>query len=325
MAVAQPGDSNHDLLRRKLAGGYRAGMSERDMWFSLVGADALPGDSARDLIQRLTVDGEPRDSVNDLLRQLVGSSAQPGDSDNDLLRKWVNLGGEGEVPDPPTVSDITPSSGSESGGTAVTITGTNFTGATSVTIGGVAATSVVVVNDSTITAVTPAHAAEATSVIVTTPGGSNEPNTLYTFQIADPFFDNVIALVKSEGTLTEVTGLCTVEIVGAGAISADQSKFGTTSFLTPGTGVPTDAFLKLIGPAGLFEFPGSFTWEMWVYPRALNEDSFTSLFGGQTNFGAAGSWTLQASTSGAMTFVVVNTGGPSAPAASIKTGAVGGW
>ena len=72
----------------------------------------------------------------------------------------------------PTVTSLSPTSGTTLGGTTVTITGTNLTGATAVTIGGVAATSFTVVNATTITAVTPAHAAGAVDVAVTTPGGT---------------------------------------------------------------------------------------------------------------------------------------------------------
>lgn len=72
----------------------------------------------------------------------------------------------------PTITSITPNTGAEAGGTSVTITGTNLTGATSVTFGGVAATSVVVVSSTSITCVTPAHAAGAVDVAVTTAGGT---------------------------------------------------------------------------------------------------------------------------------------------------------
>src|SRR3984893_11302948 len=57
-----------------------------------------------------------------------------------------------------TVSGISPSSGSASGGTRVTITGTGVTTGSAVTFGGMAATNVTVTNSSTITATTPAHA-----------------------------------------------------------------------------------------------------------------------------------------------------------------------
>jgi hypothetical protein len=68
---------------------------------------------------------------------------------------------------PPAVSAVTPASGPTAGGRAVTITGANFRSGAGVTFGGPAATSVVVVNGTTITAVTPAHAAGKVNVTVT--------------------------------------------------------------------------------------------------------------------------------------------------------------
>lgn len=69
----------------------------------------------------------------------------------------------------PTVSSITPPSGSTAGGTAVTITGTGFVATPTVTFGGSAATSVVFVSSTSLTCVTPAHAAGAVDVVVTNP------------------------------------------------------------------------------------------------------------------------------------------------------------
>ena len=74
----------------------------------------------------------------------------------------------------PAVTSLSVSSGSQLGGTAVTITGTAFYGATGVTFGGTAATSVVVVDDTSITCVSPAHAAGSNlQVQVTGPGGAS--------------------------------------------------------------------------------------------------------------------------------------------------------
>ena len=71
----------------------------------------------------------------------------------------------------PTISAVNPNTGATTGGTAITITGTNLTGASSVRVGSGYATSVVVVNDITVTAVTPAGTAGAKNVSVTTAGG----------------------------------------------------------------------------------------------------------------------------------------------------------
>ena len=69
----------------------------------------------------------------------------------------------------PTLTSVSPNSGSTAGGTAVTITGTNFATGATVTFGTTAATNVVVVNSATVTATTPAGAAGAATVTVTNP------------------------------------------------------------------------------------------------------------------------------------------------------------
>ncbi|MHB8691511.1 MAG: IPT/TIG domain-containing protein, partial [Solirubrobacteraceae bacterium] len=69
---------------------------------------------------------------------------------------------------PPSVSAVDPRSGPTSGGTPVTITGSNFTGATSVTFGPTAATNLTVVSDTQITASDPAGSGTV-DVTVTTP------------------------------------------------------------------------------------------------------------------------------------------------------------
>lgn len=76
------------------------------------------------------------------------------------------------------VTSISPDDGSEDGGTDVTITGTNFTGTPTVTIGGNSATNIVVVNSTTITCTTSAHAPGVVDVIV---AGSGTGNQLFTF------------------------------------------------------------------------------------------------------------------------------------------------
>ena len=81
----------------------------------------------------------------------------------------------------PTVTSIAPNTGPTAGGTAVTITGTNFTGATVYTIGGASLTGVTVVNATTITGTTPAGTAGAQNVVVTTPGGTGTGTGLFTY------------------------------------------------------------------------------------------------------------------------------------------------
>lgn len=70
------------------------------------------------------------------------------------------------TPSTPSVDSITPNTGTVNGGQAVTIRGEGFTGALGAEMGGVAVTSFVVVDDATITAVTPAHASGIVDVEV---------------------------------------------------------------------------------------------------------------------------------------------------------------
>ena len=86
-----------------------------------------------------------------------------------------------DLRDAPTVTGVTPARGRTAGGTSVTITGTSFIGATGVTIGGRAATSVVVVNATTITAVTPPGTVGATNVVVTTAIGSGTGTAVFVY------------------------------------------------------------------------------------------------------------------------------------------------
>ncbi len=95
----------------------------------------------------------------------------------------------------PTVTGISPASGPTIGGTPVTITGTRFTGATTVDFGTTAATDLVVVNDTTITADSPAGSGIA-NVTVTTPGGTSTATSAdqFTYVVTPP--PTVVSLLR---------------------------------------------------------------------------------------------------------------------------------
>jgi hypothetical protein len=82
----------------------------------------------------------------------------------------------------PAITSLSPTTGPTSGGTTVTITGTHFTGATQVVFGTVAGTHLTVVNDTTITVVSPAETG-VRSIHVTTPNGTSvqTPADNYTY------------------------------------------------------------------------------------------------------------------------------------------------
>jgi len=69
------------------------------------------------------------------------------------------------------LSSISPDKGSPFGGTAVTLTGTDFVTGATVEFDGTAAASIAVVSSSEITCETPAHAAGVVDVVVTLPNG----------------------------------------------------------------------------------------------------------------------------------------------------------
>lgn len=80
----------------------------------------------------------------------------------------------------PAVTGVSPSSGPASGGTSVVITGSGFLGATSVTFGSTTVAGSVV-SDTTIVVTSPAHAAGAVSVRVTTPLGTSADSAANVF------------------------------------------------------------------------------------------------------------------------------------------------
>jgi hypothetical protein len=83
----------------------------------------------------------------------------------------------------PTITSVTPSSGSTAGGTVITITGTNLSGVTSVTVGGRSVT-VTGGTPTSITGTTPAGTAGPANVAVTTPGGTVTDTGGYTYVVA---------------------------------------------------------------------------------------------------------------------------------------------
>ncbi len=87
----------------------------------------------------------------------------------------------------PTISTVTPAAGPSIGGTVLTITGTNFVAGATVTVGGTAATAVSVVNNTTISATAPPHAAGAVSLTVTSPDGQTATvATAFTYTVSAP-------------------------------------------------------------------------------------------------------------------------------------------
>ncbi len=90
------------------------------------------------------------------------------------------------TPPAPTVTAISPTSGPTTGGTSVTITGTNFVTGATVMFGSVTATAVTVGSATSITATSPAEAAGPVNVTVTTPGGTSATSSADQFTYVTP-------------------------------------------------------------------------------------------------------------------------------------------
>ncbi|MBQ1090434.1 IPT/TIG domain-containing protein [Streptomyces sp. B93] len=86
--------------------------------------------------------------------------------------------------DAPTIATLTPTSGPASGGTAVTITGTELDTTDSVTFGGTPAP-FAIINATTLSAVTPPGTAGTADVVVTNPAGSDTAVAAFTY-VAGP-------------------------------------------------------------------------------------------------------------------------------------------
>ena len=163
--------------------------------------------------------------------------------------------GSGSGTPAPTVSSVSPNSGSTNGGTSVTITGTNFSAGATVTFGGTAASNVNLVSSTSITATTPAHAAGAVNVVVTNSGGPSGTLTngfTYTTSTGNPITFVQVAAATPQGsfaavpvgplTKAQTAGNLNLVVVGwndtTSSVSSVTDSLGNTYFLAVG---PTTA------------------------------------------------------------------------------------
>ncbi len=120
----------------------------------------------------------------------------------------------------PTVTSVSPIGGLPSGGTAVTIIGTGFSNSAAITFGGVVGTSIVRVSSTTLTAVTPAHAAGPVNVVVTNPDAQTGTWTnVYNYEAAP----TVTSISPAGGALAGGTA---VTINGTGFVNGATITIG---------------------------------------------------------------------------------------------------
>jgi RHS repeat-associated protein len=141
----------------------------------------------------------------------------------------------------PTVTNVTPGSGPASGGTSVTITGTNFVSGATVKFGTASATGVTFVSSTSLTATTPAGSG-AVNVVVTNPDTQTGTKTSgYTYNPAP----TVTSVSPNNGT---AAGGTSVTITGTNFVSGATVKFGTAS--ATGVTFVSSTSLTATTPAG---------------------------------------------------------------------------
>jgi hypothetical protein len=141
---------------------------------------------------------------------------------------------------PPSVDGISPTSGSTSGGTVITITGHGFAGATSVAFGAGSAVPDVI-NDQTLTVVAPAHDAGLVHLRVTTPAGTSASTPADNFTYLEgPTVTGITPLSGPTSGGTEIT------IAGAGFTGATNVAFGAKSAVPD---VVNDSLIRVTSPS----------------------------------------------------------------------------
>ncbi|MGC9960588.1 MAG: IPT/TIG domain-containing protein [Acidimicrobiales bacterium] len=142
----------------------------------------------------------------------------------------------------PAVARLTPSAGKIAGGDSVIITGTGFANASAVTFGGTSATSYAVNSDTSITAITPAHAAGIVDAVVTNESGTSAVVS------GDKFtYDTTPTVTSVNPSAGKIVGGDTVVITGTGLANASAVSFGGT----PATSyvVTSDTSITAVSPA----------------------------------------------------------------------------
>lgn len=184
----------------------------------------------------------------------------------------------------PTISGVSPATGTSYGGTTITVTGAGLTGST-VTVGGEQCTDVVVAMDGlSLTCVTPSGTAGAADVVVTTPGGASSPG-VFTYEVPAPSVGDVTPGVGPTGggpTIT-LTGTAlkdaTVSVGGAACTNVVINEAGTSLTCETPSGAAGTATIAVTTPGGVLADAGTFTYADAPTVAGFSPTSGTNLGG----------------------------------------------
>ena len=141
----------------------------------------------------------------------------------------------------PAVTGVSPAGGAATGGTAVTITGTNLGSVATVKFGSVAAAGFLVNSQTQITAVAPAEAAGTVDVTVSAPTGASATSTADDFTYAQPSLAGATIAAISDQTYTgaAITPALTVTFNGATLTAGTDYTVGYANNIAVGSASAT--------------------------------------------------------------------------------------
>ena len=209
----------------------------------------------------------------------------------------------------PTVTAISPTAGPTAGGTAVTITGTDFTGATSVTIGGSAVTDLTI-GATSITGNTPTGAAGAKDVVVTTPSGTGTGTGLFTY-VAPTY--NVIYNGNNNTSGTAPTDLTNYASGALVTVASNTGTLARTGYTFGGWNTQADGLgTNYTAGSGTFNITANTTlyaqWSINSYTVTFDANTGTGTMSTQSsNYNVASNLTTNGFTKTGYTFTGWNT------------------
>ena len=243
---------------------------------TITGSNFIPGDTTVTIGGNLVPAGLV--TVNSSTSLTFNTPAHA--AGNVAVNTATSIGSSAAIPggftytEAPTTSSLTPTIGSTSGGTSVTITGTNFVpGDTTVTIGGnLVSAGLVTVNSSTsLTFNTPAHAEGNVAVSVATSGGVSNtvpggftyasiPTTTSLTPIAGPIAGGTSVTITGTNFVVGNTSVTIGGIVvAAGSVTVNSST--SLTFNTPAHAAGNVAVSITSSGGASNAVPGGFTYE----------------------------------------------------------------
>ncbi len=182
----------------------------------------------------------------------------------------------------PTIAGVSPSSGPNTGGTSITITGTEFGIGATVTIGGTAATNVIVVSSTEITATTPAGATGAANVVETNPDAGGVTDTDGFTYISVPTITGVSPSSgpSAGGTSITITGTefssgATVTVGGTAATNVVVVSSTETTATTPAGATGAADVVETNPDSGTVTDTSGFTYTLAPTITSANSTTFT--------------------------------------------------